>query len=220
MVQKIQNWLWEYRRKSSRKTDFCCRQDAWKQSWRDHSVWSKSKIIQYCVLSEYGIWYCSEYCYKKKKLKYGKICAHWIPHTLTAEQHAACVTTCKKNLARFRKEGIAFLNCIVTGDELQCHYHIPTSKQSLLTRKHRNSLHTMKTSSKTSARKVILTLYFDVSGPALVKWMPKGTTINASQYVDILVKLHTNIKNCQKGRLSAGIVLLHNNAESHTVELT
>ncbi len=35
-----------------------------------------------------------------------------------------------------------------------------------------------------------------------------------------LVKLHTNIKNCQKGRLRTGIVLLHDNTKPHMVGLT
>ncbi len=77
----------------------------------------------------------------------------------------------------------------------------------------------MKSRSKTSTRKVVLTLFFDISGPILVKWMPKDTTMNAVQYVDTLMKLHSNIKNGQKGRLSAGIMLLYDNTRSYMVGL-
>ncbi len=196
MVQKIQKCSSEYHRWKLLKTDFCCRQDAWKQSWRNHAVRSRSEIIWYYVLSEFGIWYCSEYSYKK--LKYWR--THWIPHTLTAEQCAVLVATCKKNLTCFWKEGCIFLNQMVIGDKSWCHYHTPICKQSSLTRKHKNLSHETKTRSKTSAGKVMLRLFFDIFVPILVEWMTKGTTINAARYVDTLVKLRVNVKNCQKGK--------------------
>ncbi len=130
-------------------------------------------------------------------------------HSLDS-QTTCYIITCKKNLAFIRKEGKMFLNHTVTVDELLYHYHMPTSKQTSLTWKHKNSPHTMKTRSKTSAGKVMLTLFFDISGPVLVEWIPKCTTIDSARYVEILMKLHT-IKSHWKGRLSAGIVLLHNN---------
>ncbi len=156
----------------------------------------------------------------KKKLKYRKICAHWIPHSLTAEQQLARRTACEQNLARFQKEGNVFLDHIVTGDETWCHYHIPTCKQASLTWKHKNSPRATKTKTKTSAGKVMMTLFFDVRGPLLIEWMPKGTTINAPRYVDTLMQLHKNIKNRRRGKLSAGVVLLHDNAKPHTAKLT
>ncbi len=67
---------------------------------------------------------------------------------MTSEQHAVCIATCKKNLTRFLKEGNTFLDRIVTEDKSWYHYHIPTSKQSSLTWKQKNSQYTMKTSQK------------------------------------------------------------------------
>ncbi len=95
-----------------------------------------------------------------------------------------------------------------------------SSKQSSFTWKHKILSHAMKTRLKTSAGKVMLMLFFDISESTLVEWMSKVTTINAAQYTDTFMKLHTNIKNCQKGRLSAGIVLLHDNGKAHMAGLT
>ncbi len=53
----------------------------------------------------------------------------------------------------------------------------------------------------------------------LVVYMPKGTTIIAARYINTLIKLHINIKKHWKGRLSAGIILLHN-MRPHTAGLT
>ncbi len=42
----------------------------------------------------------------------------------------------------------------------------------------------------------MLTRFYDNPGLTLVEWMPKGAVINAAQYVDTLMQLHTNINNC------------------------
>ncbi len=34
-----------------------------------------------------------------------------------------------------------------------------------------------------------MTLFFDVFGPVLVEWIPKGTTINTARYVDTLIRV-------------------------------
>ncbi len=78
---------------------------------------------------------------------------------------------------------------MVTDDESWYYYHIPTSDKSSLTWKSQNVLHALKTKLKTLTGRVMLMLFFYISGPALAKWMPKGTTINAVEYVDTLMKL-------------------------------
>ncbi len=144
----------------------------------------------------------------------------WRSDMLTAEQCAAYVTTCKKNLAHIWKHGNMFLNHIVTGDESCCHCDIQISEHSSLTWKHKNSPCATKTRSRALTRKVMLMLFFDISGPILVKWMSKGKTMNAVWYVDTLKMLHANIKDHWKERLSTGVVLLHDNARTHMVGLT
>ncbi len=158
-----------------------------------HTVRLKSEIIWCCVPDECGIWYCSEYHYKKTEIS-KNIYSHWILYMLTVKC-AAHVVSCKKNLSHFRKERNTFLNHMVTCD--WCHYHKLTSKPSSLTWKHKNLLQATKTRSKTSAGKEMLTLFFDVSRPILV----------------------VNFKNYQKGRLRAKIVLLHNNTWPHMAGL-
>ncbi len=141
--------------------------------------------------SECGIWYSLEYRYKKKNrnIKKHALAGYHIPWLW---QWAACAATCKNNLANFWKEGDTFLNHIVTGDELWCHYHIPTSKQSSLTWKHKNMGHATKTRSKYQ--------------PEKWHWHFFWHFLICIGYADTLMKLHTNIKNCWEGRLSARIM--------------
>jgi hypothetical protein len=48
-----------------------------------------------------------------------------------------------------------------------------------------------------------------------VEFLPQGSTINAGVYCDTLKKLHRAIQNEQRGMLSQGVVMLHDNAYPH-----
>ncbi len=50
--------------------------------------------------------------------------------------------------------------------------------------------------------------------------MSKGTTINAAQYVDSLLKLHTNVKNCWKEKLSDNARLPYSGTDTVDVDDT
>ncbi|GFU85342.1 uncharacterized protein TNCV_2386471 [Trichonephila clavipes] len=62
-----------------------------------------------------------------------------------------------------------------------------------------------------------------VLGPArflLVDFMPQGATINSGAYCAVLWKLRRALQNKQRGMLSKGVLLLHDNAWSHTSRMT
>ncbi len=80
----------------------------------------------------------------RKELKYRKICAHWIPHSLSEQQKTVQLQTSQKCLVRYYKEENVFLDRIITGDETWCHRFIPLSKQASMTWKHEESPRSMK----------------------------------------------------------------------------
>jgi len=49
-----------------------------------------------------------------------------------------------------------------------------------------------------------------------VEFLPQGSTINAGVCCDTLQKLQRAIQNKQRGTLSQGVVIIHNNAHPHT----
>jgi histone-lysine N-methyltransferase SETMAR len=53
-----------------------------------------------------------------------------------------------------------------------------------------------------------------------VEFLPQGSTINAGVYCNTLTKLHHAIQNKQRGMLSWGVVMLHDNAHPHTAAST
>ena len=46
-------------------------------------------------------------------------------------------------------------------------------------------------------------------------YLQQGSTINAKYYCALLMKLRQNIKEKRRGKLSKGVILLHDNASSH-----
>jgi histone-lysine N-methyltransferase SETMAR len=66
----------------------------------------------------------------------------------------------------------------------------------------------------------MLTVFFDIHGPLLLEWMPVGATINAQHYCDTLQDLRQAIKNKWPGKLSRGVLMLHDNARPHAAHAT
>ncbi|GBM62059.1 Mariner Mos1 transposase [Araneus ventricosus] len=67
-----------------------------------------------------------------------------------------------------------------------------------------------------SARKLMVTVFWDAQGILLIEFMTRGTTINSQVYCRTLKKLKRAIPNKRRGLLSSGVVLLHDNVRPHT----
>jgi hypothetical protein len=64
------------------------------------------------------------------------------------------------------------------------------------------------------------TVFWDRQGVLLVEFLPKGTTINSAVYCETLKKVRRAIQNKRVGMLSSWIILLQNNARSHSAAHT
>ncbi|KAJ4429991.1 hypothetical protein ANN_22195 [Periplaneta americana] len=71
-----------------------------------------------------------------------------------------------------------------------------------------------------SVRKVMCTVFWDRKGILLIDFLPRGETVNADRYCETLRKLRRAIQNKRRGMLTAGVVLLHDNARPHTARRT
>ncbi|UYV68591.1 hypothetical protein LAZ67_6000151 [Cordylochernes scorpioides] len=71
--------------------------------------------------------------------------------------------------------------------------------------------------SQCSAGKVLLTIFWDVDGPICLDFLSSRQRMNSDLYCDILVnKLKPGIRNKRRGKLSKGVLFLHDNARPHT----
>lgn len=172
------------------------------------------------IATSLNISYGSVYSIIHDHLAFRKLCARWVPRLLTSDHKNRRFLSCLALLQRYSAEGNDFLRRIITGDESWFHHFTPEMKRSSMEWMHTNSPVRLKAKVQPSAGKVMATVFFDWEGVVYTEFMPKGTTINAASYCQTLQKLRTAIKQRRRGRLSEGVILLHDNATPHTANQT
>ncbi|KAJ4447352.1 hypothetical protein ANN_09358 [Periplaneta americana] len=123
-------------------------------------------------------------------------------------------------LQRYHDNGDEFLDRIVTGDETLISHFTPEIKQQPMHWRHSGSPVRTKFKQTLSVRKVMCTVFWDRKGILLIDFLLRGETVNADRYCETLRKLRRAIQNKRRGMLTAGVVLLHDNARPHTARRT
>ena len=156
----------------------------------------------------------------KEELGLSRVCARWVPRLLTPEMKASTVASCEENLQRRFREGLAFLKKIVTGDESWVHFYDPLTKQQSSLWKAATDPTPVKGKAEKSAGKVLLVVFFDSEGILYHRYIPKGQTINAQLYIEILQTLRDQIARKRPHMAGGNWLLLHDNAPPHTARAT
>ena len=58
-------------------------------------------------------------------------------------------------------------------------------------------------------------IFWDQDGIFLIDYLPKGQTINAEYYSSLLVQLKDILKRKRRGKVTKGVLFLHDNAPAH-----
>ena len=66
-----------------------------------------------------------------------------------------------------------------------------------------------------SAGKILASIFWDQDGILLIDYLPKGQTINAEYYSSLLVQLKDMLKEKRRGKVTKGILFLHDNVPAH-----
>jgi len=66
-----------------------------------------------------------------------------------------------------------------------------------------------------SAGKVLASFFWDQDGVLLIAYLPKGQTINAEYYSSLLEQLNDILKEKRRGKVTKGVLFLHDNASAH-----
>ncbi|KAJ4444773.1 hypothetical protein ANN_06570 [Periplaneta americana] len=155
-----------------------------------------------------------------KHLLFKKVCARWVPKNLTPEHKMQCLGAALTFLQRYHDDGNEFLDRIVTGDETWIsHFTLETKQQSMHWRQSGSPVRT-KFKQTLSVRKVMCTVFWDRKDILLIDFLPRGETVNTDRYCGTLRKLRRAIQNKRRGMLTAGVVLLHDNAHPHKARRT
>lgn len=156
-----------------------------------------------------------------ENLAYRKLCARWVPKMLTDHHKEQRMSSGRKFLARYQQDGDDLFSHIVTGDETWVSYANPETKLQSMQWRHSSSPKPKKfKQTQYTSRKLMVTVFWDKDGVLLVDFMERGTTITADVYCETLKKLRRAIQNKRRGKLSSGIILLHDNARPHTAAKT
>ena len=153
-------------------------------------------------------------------LHYRKVCARWVPRLLTDIHKQQRMNSARIFLEMHGREGGQLISRIVTGDETWVHHATPETKRQSMVWKTACESAPKKAKVAHSAGKVMATVFWDCKGILLVDYLPRGTTVNAERYCDVLTKLRATIKRKRPGLLTRKVLLMHDNARPHSAKKT
>ena len=137
------------------------------------------------------------------RLDFHKVCASWIPKQLTMLHKQMHLDIYQQNLDHYDKEGDAFLDRIITGDETWVHHYEPECKRQIMEWKHPQSPIREKFKGQPSAGKLMLIVFWDSQGPILEHYQERSSKINSSRYSEMLIdRLKPEIQSKCRGQLS------------------
>ena len=75
--------------------------------------------------------------------------------------------------------------------------------------------HPQKFRTQPSASKEMATVFWDSKGIILIDYKPAGISVTGEYYANVIKQLRVAIKEKRRGKLAAGVLLLHDNAPVH-----
>jgi hypothetical protein len=151
----------------------------------------------------------------KEDLGKRKLCARFVPHSLTAEQREERVTSCQDIIAIANVDK-NFFNKIITEDETWCFACNHKTKRQSSEWVGETSPWPKKLKFQSSHIKTKLVILFNSQGIVHQEFIPEGHTVNAKFYEGVMDHL---LKCIQRVRPAAFrfqyIILLHDNVPTH-----
>ena len=167
------------------------------------------------IAFELGISHDTAHRILKEKLGKRKVAAKWVPHLLTDEQRHCRVNISSVHLARFHREGEAFLQRIVACDETWARSWEPELKQQSSQWLSPDPPRPKKALCAQSHVKVMHITFFDQEGLIFDQAVPAGQTVNGDYYLSVLHKVQRAIHDKRPQLYKKGAILLQDNAAPH-----
>jgi len=144
-----------------------------------------------------------------------KLSTKWVPKCLNVDQKCQRCQSSEQLLEFFWRDPNDFLSRLVTMDETWLYHYDPETKQQWMGWRHSGSARPKKFQVQKSAGKVLASIFWDKDGILLIDCLPKGQTINAEYYSSLLVQLKDILKEKSRGKVTKGVLFLHDNALAH-----
>ena len=147
----------------------------------------------------------------KEDLGQRKLCARFVPHSLTPDQREDRVTSCQDIIAMI-DEDKTFFNNIITGDEIWCFAYDPETKRQSSEWVGETSPRPQKMKFQRSRIKTMLINFFDSQGVVHKEFVPEGKIVNAEFYKGVKDRLLKRIQWVRPAAFcSRDFCLLHDN---------
>ena len=121
----------------------------------------------------------------KEDLRKRKLCARFVPHSLTSEQREDRVTSCQDIIAMANADK-NFFNKIITGVENWCFAYDPETKRQSSEWVGETTHHLKKLEFQRSCMKTMLIIFFNSQGLLHKEFIPEGKTVNAEIYKGVM----------------------------------
>ena len=144
-----------------------------------------------------------------------KVSARWVPRNLNMQNHQQRVESSQELLEVYNANPEDFHTRLITGDETWLHHWDPDTKKGSMQWKCPGSPPPKKFHTEPSASKAMATVFWDSKGIILIEYKPAGTSIIGEYYANVIKQLRVAIKEKRRGKLAAGVLLLHDNAPVH-----
>ena len=144
-----------------------------------------------------------------------KVCTRWILKLLTPIQRANRVDCCQELLQQSEVNPAKFFGCIVTSDEFWIHHYDSVSQLEAKIWKRSDEQTLTRLHPERSARKIMMIIFWYKDGVLLTEYLRRGTTIDDPYYASVIERLHSVILEEQRGKVSHGVLLLHDDAPIH-----
>ena len=108
-----------------------------------------------------------------------------------------------------------FLSRLVTMSESCLYHYEPETKQQSMEWRQNVSPCPQKFRVQKSAGKVLASIFWDQDDILPIDYLPKGQSINAEYYSSLLVQLKDILKEKRRGKVTKGVLFLHDNAPAH-----
>ena len=115
-----------------------------------------------------------------------KLCARWVPQLLTIDQKRIRVTISEKNLAYLNRNPKEFLRRFVTMDETWIHHYTLKSREGSKQWIKPGESAPKRPKTQQSARKVMVSVFWDGHGIIFIDYLEKGRTITGAYYTVLL----------------------------------
>lgn len=172
-------------------------------------------VTQRCLAQLFGVSKGSIQTIIHEELQMRKVCTRWVPRLLTVEMRRTRMDCSTETMALIDEDPDRFSSRLVTGDESWIHFYDPLSPREARAWKHRGSPTPKRPKAEKSAGKVMMSVFWDKDGVLLLDFLPRGHTLTGEYYANLMQRLREAIKSKRRGKLSRGVLLLHDNAPVH-----